>query len=259
MSGEEREKEYLLPGERVDRLTIGNYKVIQHPEVFRFSVDAVLLATFPSLHGVKTVLDLGTGTGVIPVILAARHPRIKITGIELQPRLADMARRTVLLNGLAERIKIVEGDLRRLRQYIKEESFDLVVSNPPYLPLGTSFLNESQEMRIARHEITCTLEDIVQAAATVLKTRGRLAMVYRPERLVDLMGSLRSRRLEPKRLRFVHPRPGRPPVLVLLEAIRDARPDLKVEAPLYLQDEDGNYSEETCRLYGIEEQEEKKQ
>ncbi|WP_018131798.1 tRNA1(Val) (adenine(37)-N6)-methyltransferase [Effusibacillus pohliae] len=241
----------LKPGERLDDLMTKGLCLIQSDEVFAFSMDAVLLAHFATVRPNDSVLDLGTGNGVIPILLTTRtrRPLKRIVGLELQERLADMARRSVEGNGLQHLIEIVQGDLRDAASLFGYEEFDLVTCNPPYRPVGQGDPNANESVRIARHEVTCTLRDAVQAAAKMVKSGGKTAFVHRPDRLADLLHELRCARLEPKRLRLVHPRLQQRPNIVLVEAIKNGKPDLRIDPPLIIYGPDGNWTPEIEALY----------
>jgi len=239
----------LKPGERIDRLIDDRLKIIQNPQAFRFSADAVLLARFVTVKPGDTVCDLGTGTGVIPLLLSAQTKASRLYGLEIQTEMADMARRSVALNGLTKKISIDTGDLREALARYGSSRFDVVVSNPPYNSAGLGRLNASDAMTLARHEIMCTLEDVVAAASKITKSRGRTALVHKPHRLVDLLVLLRTYRLEPKRLQVVYARPGQKPGFVLVEAIKDGGAELEILNPLYIYDANGEYTAELRDIY----------
>lgn len=239
----------IRPHERVDDLHRGGYYIIQDPKRFCFGVDAVILSGFAQVKPGETALDLGTGTGVIPVLLAAKTKGKHFTGLEIQPESAEMAARSVRLNGLEERISIVEGDIRQAAALFGGSSFDVVVSNPPYMNGGGGLVNPSEAKAIARHEILCTLEDVAAAAGKLLRPKGRFYMIHRPHRLTDILTVLRQYKLEPKRLRFVHPYVEKPPTMVLVEAGQGGRPMVKMEAPLVIYRAPGEYTEEIMQVY----------
>lgn len=241
----------LEPGERLDDLMTGGLHLIQSDEVFSFSMDAVLLAHYATVRPNDRVLDLGTGNGVIPILLTTRtrHPVKRIVGLELQERLADMARRSVEGNGLGHLIEIVQGDIREAVSLFGHGGFDLVTCNPPYLPVGQGDPNAKEHVRIARHEVACTLREAVAAAGHMTKSGGKTAFVHRPDRLADLLYEMRCARLEPKRMRLVYPRVHQKPNIVLVEAIKDGKPDLKIDPPLILHGEDGGFTPEVDAIY----------
>ena len=244
----------LTDDERLDYLLAENLRIIQSPSVFSFSLDAVLLARFayvPKKRG--RIVDLCTGNGAIPLFLSARTEST-ITGVELQPRLAGMARRSIEFNGLEEQIAIIEGDVKEIPAQLGYEKFDTVTCNPPYFPAhDMSDKNLSEHMAIARHELHLTLDEAVRSASQLLKQGGKAAFVHRAGRLIDIMAAMRANRLEPKRIRLVYPKAGKEANTLLIEGIKDGKPDLKVLPPLIVYGEDGEYTEEVRGLlYGIE-------
>ncbi|XEC97786.1 tRNA1(Val) (adenine(37)-N6)-methyltransferase [Paenibacillus tarimensis] len=238
----------LQPGERIDDLLTHDLRIIQSEEVFSFSMDAVLLARFVSLPQRGRLLDLCTGNGVIPLLMTTRTKAL-IDGVEIQPRLADMAKRSVMMNGLSEKIAIMEGDLRTFHMTKGYGVYDVVTVNPPYMPANTGDKNVNEYVAIARHEIYCTLEEVTAACSRLVRTGGRVAMVHRPGRLADLIDAMRRVRLEPKRVRFVHPYADREANMVLIEAIRDGKPDLRLLPPLIVYNEQMEYSMEVMDIY----------
>ena len=245
-------KNELKPGERIDDLLVGGMKIIQNANEFCFSLDAVLLAHFASAKAHYQVLDLGTGTGVIPLLLSRRVRHIE--ALELNSVMAELASRNVALNSLQAKISVCQGDLCDIREFYPPEFADLVVSNPPYRPLCQGNLNNLDGVARARHEITATLNDVVRSARYALKFRGRFAMVHLPERLGEILVAMHENQLEPKRLQFVHPKIDKKPNMVLVEAVAGGKPGgLLVEPPLVAHDEAGNYTE-TVRKYFYEEQ-----
>jgi tRNA1(Val) A37 N6-methylase TrmN6 len=244
---EEPYKEFPLhPGERLDDLLTHDLQIIQSPEVFSFSLDAVLLARFVGVPAKGRILDLCTGNGVIPMLLTTRTEAV-IDGIEIQPRLADMARRSVGRNRLEDRVKIIEGDLREWKP--EGERYDVVTVNPPYLPLRSGDYKENYHQAMARHEIGCKLEDVIAACARSVRIGGRVAMVHRPSRLVDILDLMRRYRLEPKRIRFVHPRRESEANMVLIEGTRDGKPEVRLQPPLIVYEEDGEYTPELLAVF----------
>ena len=240
----------LKPGERVDELQRNGYRIIQDPGRFCFGMDAVLLSGFARVKEGERVLDLGTGTGIIPILLEAKTRALHLTGLEIQPESADMARRSVLLNGLSGKIDIVQGDIREAAEIFPAASFDAVTCNPPYMIGRHGLLNEQGPKAIARHEILCTFEDVASQTAKVLAPGGSFFLVHRPFRLAEIMGVLMKYRLEPKRMRLVYPFWDREPNMVLLQAVRGGNPRLKVERPLVIYREPGVYTEEIREIYG---------
>ena len=239
----------LQPGERLDHLLTRDLHIIQSPEVFCFSLDAVLLARFAGVPPRGKVLDLCTGNGVVPLLMSTRT-EAQIDGIEIQPRLADMARRSVALNGLEARIRIVEADLREWsRDGAVSGMYDAVTVNPPYLPRGTGEEKGNPHLAMARHEIGCTLDEVTAACARAVRRGGRVSMVHRPARLVDILEAMRRHRLEPKRMRFIHPRQGTEANMVLVEALKDGKPELRLLPPLVVYEPDGQYTTELLDVF----------
>ncbi|WP_426450027.1 tRNA1(Val) (adenine(37)-N6)-methyltransferase [Paenibacillus sp. S-38] len=234
--------------ERIDDLLTHDLRIIQSDEVFSFSLDAVLLARFCSAPVRGLVADLCSGNGVIPLLLTTRT-KAHITGIEIQERLADMAQRNVKLNGLGERITMLRGDLREPQSLLPGGQFDLVTVNPPYLPIPNGEQNINEHVAAARHEVHCTLEDVVRAGARLLKSGGKLSMVHRPSRLVDICTLMRQYRVEPKRIRFVHPRAEAESNMVLIEGMRDGKPEVRMLPPLIVYKSSTEYTEELMDVY----------
>ncbi len=252
MSGgraDETREALLHDYERLDDLQRSGLVIIQNPAGFRFSMDAVLLAEFATVRPRDRAIDLGTGTGVIPLLVWARRQPAEIVGIEILEEMADMAERSVQINGLSDRIKIVHGDLRDAVDLFGVGSFDVVLSNPPYIKVDEGTLSPEGHLTVAKHEVSCTMEDVVNVAAGLVKPRGRVAMVHRASRLADLLSSMREANLEPKRLRLVQARLDAPPMMVLVEAVKDVKAGLQVMPTLMLYEEDGQYSEETKQIY----------
>ncbi|MER2261661.1 MAG: tRNA1(Val) (adenine(37)-N6)-methyltransferase [Psychrobacillus sp.] len=245
-------EQWLKDDERLDYLLAEDLRIIQSPSVFSFSLDAVLLARFtyvPFKRG--KIVDLCTGNGAIPLFLSARS-QAEIVGIELQERLADMAKRSIEYNKLTEQICIRKDNVIGIASKIGSEKYDVVTCNPPYFPAHVaSDKNLKEHLAIARHEIHLTLDQAVQSASELLKQGGKAAFVHRPGRLLDIVTSMRANRLEPKRIRFVYPKKGKEANTLLIEAIKDGKPDLKILPPLYVYGEDGQYTDEVKEmLYG---------
>lgn len=238
----------LLPGEEIYDLLIHDLKIIQHREEFRFSLDAILLAHFAFVRpGIKAV-DLGTGSGVIGLLLLARGAG-SVIGVELNRRVASMAERSIALNGLAARMAILPADLRLVQQELPAGQAELVTSNPPYRPVGHGALNSHDHVAMARHELTANLDDVIAAARHLLKYRGRFAMVHLPERMTEVLGKLSAAGLEPKRLQLVYPKLGSKPNMLLVEAIRGAKPGLEVLPPFLVYHQDGTYTDAVMAYY----------
>ena len=228
----------------LDTLFQGELAVIQKRKGYRFSLDAVLLAHFVSLRGEEKIADLGTGSGIIPLILAYLHPSVNVIGLEIQKEMVQRARRSVKLNRLASRIEIVEGDVRSIERAFSPKSFDTVVCNPPYRRRASGRMNPDPERRLARHEIKGELKDFLRAGLYLLRHRGRMALVYPAARTTDLLATMRQVGLEPKRLRFVHSFEGSTATLVLIEGIKGAGSESKVLPPLFIYSRAMEYTPE---------------
>lgn len=245
-------EQWLKDDERLDYLLAEELRIIQSPSVFSFSLDAVLLARFtyvPIKRG--KIVDLCTGNGAIPLFLSARS-KSEIIGIELQERLADMATRSTKYNQLTDQIRIIQDNVIGIAGKLGSEKYDVVTCNPPYFPAHeASEKNLKEHLAIARHEIHLTLEEAVQSASELLKQGGKAAFVHRPGRLLDIVTAMRANRLEPKRIRFVYPKKGKEANTLLIEGIKDGKPDLKILPPLYVYEDDGKYTDEIKEmLYG---------
>ena len=240
----------LKENERIDDLQRNGYQVIQNPEKFCFGMDAVLLSGFVRVKAGSTLLDLGTGTGIIPILLEAKTQAAHLTGLEIQEESADMARRSVALNKLEDKIAIVTGDIKEAGNIFGAASFDVVTCNPPYMIGGHGLTNPDAPKAIARHEILCTLEDVVAQAAKVLKPGGNFFMVHRPFRLAEIMVLLHNYKLEPKRMQMVYPFVDKEPNMVLIEASRGGKPRMQIEKPLIIYKEAGVYMPEIYDIYG---------
>lgn len=244
--------------EYVEDLQRNGLRIIQPREGYRFSADSVILAHFAGASSLKgTVVDLGTGGGVMLLLLSALCPGLNLVGLELQERAADRARRSVELNKsvlqrLGAAVEIIQGDLRDAASYIKPGCADAVISNPPFISIGAGPVNCNREIALSRQELTCTLEDVFKAAGCVLKNKGRLFLVHKPSRLTDLSCLGRHFSLEPKTLRFVHPRLDSEPSMVLLECIKGSAPGARVMPPLVMFDAEGGPSQEIKTIYGAE-------
>jgi tRNA1Val (adenine37-N6)-methyltransferase len=239
----------LHSDETLDDLRLGGLRVIQKKDGYRFSLDPLLLCAFARIQPDETVCDLGCGSGVIPLMLARTTGARRIVGIEIQPELADRARRSVLLNDLQDRVEVLHQDLRSAREVLAPESCQVVLANPPYRRPHSGRLAPGEERARARHELHGGLEDFLSCSAYLLGTGGRFYMVHLAERLAELLAGMRQVGLEPKRLRCVHSRPGEPACLVLAEGRRGAAAGMAVEAPLFIHGEDG-YSAEVLSMYG---------
>lgn len=243
---------FIREGERVDDLQTGGLKIIQNPSWFCFGIDAVLLSNFADIRKHDRVVEFGTGTGVIPILMAGRTENTHITAFEIQEAVADMASRSVSLNGLESRIRIINDDLNHVTNHIDKATVDAVVTNPPYMSGGCGIINPEDQKAISRHEIHCTLEEVISRAADVLKPGGAFYMIHRPHRLVDIVWHMRQRGIEPKLLRFVQPKANQKPNILLIKGVRGGRPELKYMDPLVVYEPDGSYTEEIFRIYGQE-------
>lgn len=240
----------LKEGERIDELHRNGYRIIQNEKLFCFGMDAVLLSGFATVKEDECALDLGTGTGIIPILLAAKTKGKHFTGLEISEMSADMARRSAELNDLSQRLDIVRGDIKEAGEMFAPASFDVITSNPPYMIGQHGLVNPDIEKAAARHEILCTFDDVARAAARLLRTGGRFYLVHRPFRLAELICTLSSYRLEPKRMRLVYPYVDREPNMVLIEAVRGGRPRMTVEKPLIVYERPGVYTSEITDIYG---------
>ena len=237
--------------ERIDDLQRNGYQIIQNPHTFCFGMDAVLLSGFVRVKPGAAVPDLGTGTGIIPLLIEAKTQAAKICAIEIQEESADMARRSVMLNHLEKKIDIVTGDLKEADRFFDAASFDVITCNPPYMIGQHGLTNPDAPKAIARHEILCTLEDVVRTAAKLLKTGGNFCMVHRPFRLPEIMTVMVKYRLEPKRMRLVYPYADQEPNMMLIEGCRGGRPRMTVEKPLIIFREPNVYTDEVRDTYGF--------
>lgn len=249
MKGDYEKNFTLRDNERLDDLIRGGLRVIQSPESFCFSMDAVLLANFTSVKKGDRVVDLGTGTAVIPLLISARNLAFKIVGLEIQEESVDRAKRTVRGNGLEDQIEIIQLDLRDADKVLGVGNFDLAVSNPPYLPVGRGEQNRTDPIAIARHELCCNLETVVYAASRLVKYGGRVAMVHRPDRLTDIIIEMSNSRLFPRRMQMVYPRPDKRPNMVLIEAQYGSKPELVILEPFIVYNENGVYTEQFWNTY----------
>ena len=240
----------LKEGERLDDLQRNGYQIIQSPEKFCFGMDAVLLSGFASAPEGGRVLDLGTGTGIIPILMAAKTDAKELIGLEIQEESADMAQRSVILNDLQDKVRIVQGDIKEAGQIFDAASFDVVTSNPPYMIGGHGLKNPEGPKAIARHEVLCDLEDVIRAAARCLKSGGKFYMVHRPFRLAEIMVLMHEYKVEPKRMQLVYPYADKEPNMVLIEGARGGRSRLTVEKPLIIYEAPGKYTPEIYDIYG---------
>lgn len=243
--------ENLKPEERLDDLQVNGYEIIQHPGKFCFGMDAVLLSNFARVKKSERVLDLGSGTGIIPILLTAKTEGESFVGLEIQEESADMARRSVVHNHLEEKIGIVTGDIKEAADIFGPVSFDVITTNPPYMIGHHGIANASDTKAIARHEVLCTLDDILRESAKILKPKGRFYMVHRPFRLAEILSKMVQAGIEPKRLRMVHPFMDKEPNMVLIEGVRGGNSRMTVEPPLIVYKEPGVYHDELLAEYGM--------
>ena len=240
----------LLEDERIDELQRNGYRIIQNRKKFCFGMDAVLLSGFARAEKGEQALDLGTGTGIIPLLMEAKTEAEHFTALEIQADMADMAFRSVALNGLEEKITIVTGDMKEASEIFGKASFDVVTCNPPYMDQSHGLKNPEEPKAIARHELLCTFEDVAREAAAVLRPGGRFYLVHRPRRLADLICILKKHRLEPKRMKLVHPYREAEANMVLMEAVRGGGVQMRVEAPIIVYEKPGTYTREIYDIYG---------
>lgn len=222
----------LRDGERLDDLQLGGYEIIQDPGRFCFGVDAVILSNYAVVKEGEKVLDLGTGTGILPILLAAKTAGRHFTGLEIQKESADMARRSVRHNGMEDKIDIVTGDIKEAAGIFGPVSFDVIVTNPPYMLGQHGLQNASEAKTIARHEVLCTLDDILRESAKLLGFKGRFYMIHRPFRLVEILSKMSKYGIEPKRMKLVHPSIDKEPTMVLIEGYRGGNSRITVEPPM---------------------------
>ena len=239
--------------ERIDDLEYNGLKIIQNKNGFCFGIDSVLLSDFAKeIKENSRVLDLGTGTGILPILLCGKTDLKEIIGMEIQEDVAEMAQRNSKLNGLENRFKVINENILNIEKVLEKRSFDAIVTNPPYKRKDTGRINEEKTKQIARHEITANLEDFIKTSETMLKDKGSLYMVHRPERLVELMSLLKKYKLEPKILKLVQPTIDKNPNLVLIKAVKNAKPFLKIEKTLIVYNQDRSYTDEILKIYGKE-------
>lgn len=240
----------LKENEKIDDLELNNLKIIQNNDGFCFGIDSILLSDFArSIHANSKVLDIGTGTGIIAILLSAKLNNAKLYGIEIQKEVADMAKRSVELNNL-NNVSIINDDILNVENHFENQYFDAIVTNPPYQKNETGLKSDDEKNLISRHEVKCTLEDILIKSYKVLKDKGEFYMVHRPERLVDIMFLMRKNKIEPKLIRFVQAKINQKPNLVLIKGVKNAKEFLKLEKNLIIYNYDGSYTEEVLKIYG---------
>ncbi len=244
----------IYPYERLDDLQIKApcgemLKIIQNPSWFCFGTDAVLLANFAEVRSGDEVMDLGTGTGIIALLLAAKTKAKHIDGLEIQNDVAEMAKRSVIYNSLTDKVNIINGDIVG---YKSDKKYDVVVCNPPYKKHQTGLVNKNEKLLISRHEVLCQLKDVVKTASALLKSNGRFSIIHRPERLADIICDMREYKIEPKRIRYIHSVAGKIPAMVMIEGIKGAKPYIKTEPPLIIYNNDGSYTSEIYEIYNYQ-------
>ena len=238
-----------MPGERLDDLQIKGYKILQKTDGFCFGMDAVLLSDYARVKKGAKVMDLCSGTGIVPILLEAKYPLDSVDALEYQESYVDMARRSLAINGQEGKIRMDRGDVKEVRNCYSQDSYDYVTCNPPYMTGSHGKTNGEYGKAISRHEILCTLEDVVSASAWLLKHSGHLIMVHRPFRLVEIFAVLREFHLEPKRMQLVYPYIDREPNMVLIEARKRGNPRLSVEKPLIVYEKPGVYTRSVLEIY----------
>lgn len=243
----------LKENERIDDLEYKGLKIIQNEKGFCFGIDSILLSDYAkTMKKDSTVIDIGTGTGIISLLISAKIDVKKIYGIEIQEEVANMAKRSVELNNLKEKIEILNINIKDVFEILEKNKYDVVITNPPYKKQDTGATNIDKRKLISRHEVECSLEDIIEKGSKLLRDLGEFYMVHRAERLVDIMCLLRKYKLEPKNIRFVHSKLGEKPNLILIRAVRNAKEFLKIDNPLVIYNENGEYTDEILKIYSKE-------
>ncbi len=240
----------LEANERIDDLEFKNLKIIQNKDGFCFGIDSVLLSDFAkNIKKDSMVLDLGTGTGIIPILLCGKTKLKKVTGIELQEEVAKMAKKSIKLNNLEDKFNVINENILNLNKIYENQTFDVIVSNPPYKKKDTGITNENEKKIISRHEISASLEDFIKISKDLLKDKGEFYMVHRPERLVDIFELMRKYKIEPKILKMVYSYKNKEPKLILIKGVKNSKPFLKVESNLYIYEDTGKYTKEILKIY----------
>lgn len=241
----------IKENERIDDLEYKNLKIIQNKKGFCFGIDSILLSDYvKNIKKGSKVIDIGTGTGIISILLCEKSKLSKIYGIEIQDDVAEMAKRNIELNGLSNKFEIINANIKNIFEYLKPNDFDVVVTNPPYKKCNTGLTSSEKKQLISRHEVECTLEDIIYNSSKLLKSLGEFYMVHRAERIVDIMCLLRKYKLEPKNIRFVHSKIDEKPTLILVKAVKNAKEFLKIDKPLVIYKDTGVYTDEILEIYG---------
>lgn len=240
----------LEANERIDDLEFKNLKIVQNKDGFCFGIDSVLLSDFAkNIKKDSMVLDLGTGTGIIPILLCGKTKLKKVTGIELQEEVAKMAKKSIKLNNLEDKFNVINENILNLNKIYENQTFDVIVSNPPYKKKDTGITNENEKKIISRHEINASLEGFIKISKDLLKDKGEFYMVHRPERLVDIFELMRKYKIEPKILKMVYSYKNKEPKLILIKGVKNAKPFLKVESNLYIYEDTGKYTKEILKIY----------
>ena len=240
----------LKENERIDDLEFKGYKIIQNTTGFCFGIDSVLLSDYAKdIKSGAEIIDIGTGTGIIGILLTGKTNNTHITGIEIQSEVADMAKRSIKLNGIEDRFCIKNMNIKDIFKEMQQNKIDAIVTNPPYMRENTGAKNIEKKKLISRCEVECTLEDIIKISYKLLKSNGEFYMVHRAERIVDILFYLRQYKLEPKKIRFVHSKVFKEPNLVLIKCVKDGGNGLKIDKPLIVYDENGKYTDEILEIY----------
>lgn len=242
----------IKENERIDDLQYKGLKIIQDNTGFCFGIDSVILSDFAkNIKKGSNVVDLGTGTGILGILLCGKTELNTVTGIEIQEEVADMAKRSIKLNNLENKFKIINSDIKNIfeEKILEKNKYDVVIMNPPYKEMGRGMINGDEKKLISRHEIKATLSDFIETASGLLKDKGELYIVHKPERLVDIMEEMRENKLEPKNLKIVHPRSDSEPSLILIKAVKGGKKFLKIEPPLYIYNENGDYTKDIKNIY----------
>lgn len=241
----------LKQDERIDDLEFNGLKIIQNKNGFCFGIDSVLLSDFAkNMRKNSKVIDLGTGTGIINILLSGKTTAKELVGVEVQEEVADMAKRSVKLNGVEGKIEILNKNILDLKNIYNKGYFDVVVTNPPYKKINTGLINEENKKMISRHEITANLRDFIHISSYLLKDHGEFFMVHRPERLVDILWTMREEKIEPKKIKFVYPNENKKTNLVLIKGVKNGNSFLEFEDNLYVYNKNGNYTDEILKIYG---------
>lgn len=240
----------LLENERIDDLEYKGLKIIQNKDGFCFGIDSILLSNFAKeIKDRSKIIDLGTGTGIIAIMLSKKTNASEIYGVEIQKEVYDMAKRSVTLNHLENKIKLINENINNLENSIQFGTFDAVVTNPPYKKAGTGITNDNEKKLISRHEVTASLEDFIKITSKLLKDKGNLYMIHRPDRLADIIENLRKYKLEPKKITYIYPSQDKEANLILIKATKNAKPFLKIEPPIYVYKKNGEYTDEILKIY----------